>query len=220
MILSLTHLIDTGRALGADKPDPVAGRIADELAAYEILAISFARPSVGKGVREFALVRFSRSAEPIELQYARCLSITQDGKLESPTLKDLVKAKISLDTATLGGLVKSPKFVEVFLKARVLTQAAEDKADIRKAFDEWELRYNNQLTAEDAAKYVRAAALVGSVTTKEHRETRKLFRDQILKALADNPDALKKLAQVPVPSDELRKSRERVKELIEKAKKK
>jgi len=220
VILALTFLLDKGRALGADKPDPVAERIADELAAYKILEMSFERPDFGKGVRKSALERFSRSTEPIELQYARCLSITQDGDLGKLDLPKLVKVKLSLDSEVLKETLKSPKFAEVFVKSRVLAQEAADKDDIRKAYDDWEIRYNNAHTAEDAAKFLRAAAMVESVTTKEHQETRKQLRDQILKALADNPEALKKLAQAPQPSDELRKSRERVKELMEKAKKK
>jgi hypothetical protein len=223
VILALTFLLDSGRARSADMPDPVAEQIADQLASYEILAGSFlhlGNRGAGKGVKDFAIVRISRADEPIELQFARCLSISQDGDLERPTFKDLVKARINLDTAVLAAGLKEPKFVEALVKSRVLALAAEEKDDIRKAFDAWEIRYNNELTAESAARHLRTAAMVDSVTTKEHRETRRLLRNQILKALADDPEALKKLARVPEPSDELRKSRERVKELIEKARKK
>lgn len=223
VILSLTLSPDTGRGLGGEKPDPVAERIADQLASYEILASSFlhlGNRGTGKGVKDFVIVRISRSDEPIELKYARCLSISKDGDIERPTLKGLVKATINLDTAVLEAGLKEPSFAEVFVKARVLAAEAESKDEIRTAFDKWEVRYNNAFTVEDAAKFLRTAAMIDSVTTKEHQEIRKQLRDKIFKVLAADPQALKKLARAAQPSDEVRKSRERVKELIEKAKKK
>lgn len=215
----------TSRALLPEKADPIAERIADQLTAYEILAGSFLHAGnrgTGKGVKDFAIVRISRSAEPIELQYARCLSISQDGNvdLERPTFKGLVKSTINLSSAVLKEGLKEPKYAAALVRSRVLALAAENKDDNRKAFDAWEIRYHNALTAEDAAKFLRAAAMVDSVTTKEHRETRKLFRDQVLKVLADDPETLKTFAQAPQASEELQKSRNRVKALIEDARKK
>jgi hypothetical protein len=213
--LSLIFFLDSGRSPGADKPHPVAERIADQLATYAVMDRSF-----GKKVKSFVVGRFSTYDEPLEVKFAHCLLIAYPDIEKHPEQLRLVRAQLSLDAGVLQVLVKDEKYAALLIKSRSLTLAAENKADLRKTFDEWEIRYGKGFNAESAAALLRGAAMMKPIFPKELIEARTKLTAQISRLLADDAELVKTLADALKPTEEVQKSRTRVKELIEEARKK
>lgn len=203
------------------KPDEAEARlerIADQVAAYEVL-----RGVFGKEVKGFALDWLARSGYSPTYQFALGIRMsTHFPNVDKEQTKEharLVKSTIRLaeidseqQLRVLGRMMKDENWLALVLKERANWLSNEKNT---KNLTALEILYNETLKAADAADLVRNAAQ----TPKEFLAVRQQLRDVLIKTLHKRPDLQKLVPTSAEASAELLKSRKRVMDLVKEAEK-
>lgn len=197
-------------------------RVAEYLTHQNALEIMF-----GQSVEEWAARRISTYDEPLELKIARCLAVKffRYNKDFDKTAVDIDGiAKVAGTMMSLWGDDCKPKVLEKtstlakdLLKVEVMMRA--EKHDCAgEPFDTLETRYHKGMTVAAAANLVQLASSVKRNMPASFTAANIAMQERMGEALENDPALLEKLATLPAISDDLRKERERSKELLDRAK--
>jgi len=161
---------------------------------------------------------FELDDEPIDSISARLLVSTYGGY--PSTLKaaaDVWNTCAKVETDILTEMEKDVQYLSNAVTVAVA--AADVRNRSRDSIDAVESKANEQLTSELAIQVVKTASLLPNLRSKEFSEVVARFRGAVRAKLETNPDQLKPfLAERTVP-DQLRRSRARVRALLDEARK-
>ena len=199
---------NTARSPG---PEPSLDRIVDECTDYVILEIMFR-----KDVKCFALEWFSTLDEPIELKIARSgdIAFLQD---EDATSVELLEGRIKSAVAIFKGVAENyPQYPHDVVRNRAKKLADQEWVEIlMKKFHEWEIDYHNVTDAKQAARLVELARMVKKTLDAGGLwEARRQMKEKIREEIVKRPDFVKSYKTVFAESDELRKARDRARQLM------
>jgi hypothetical protein len=221
-----SHPSSQPRVVTTTSPVDTIEAVANRLACYAELGLRLKDMTTRRSlVREQLLERIATYEEPVDQQIARAWIVAYNGFREDTDLGksevELAKTKWRLDTAVLEMLAKDQKWAGSIVDIAAMTVSdanREGEADQLEKVYLGAIVESNSPSPVDSI--VRVTGVVEGLSTKEVLDARKQIRVSLRAALAERPDALKKLSSSWQSPPDLRELRQRARELVEKASKK
>lgn len=202
----------------AEKPLEDKERVVEHIVDYIVTYSEIGILSDNK-LKPWAMHRFAAYDEPVELRVARSLILSFnfiERAADDPSVKAIVKARLEIERL----LWKDETYIDNTYKVRRADLPRVGNLQAREIADRLEKDINDTTTPDRAENIAMMAAVVKSATNQEQLDARKKAKDRLRELVRNDPEIIKIFEAAIETADEMRKSRERVSELIKKAEKK
>jgi hypothetical protein len=223
LVLLLTALASTG--CGQTDKESLNEHVANRLATQALIQSAVAGGGSGPAPSA-TVVRTVAGRDDLSLDLKWSLALVmaysqfrgiQNYRNTLDSAASLMDVEIRLGTGALTNLAGDAQYADNLLKSG---SAAANVANRSNTSESFELQWNQKMDSAQAAEVIEVAARLTSAKQKDPLVVRDRLKSSILQAMQRHPDLLKPFAEQSGLSDELKKSRQRVKTLLEEAAKK
>ena len=204
---------------GQTRMESLNERVANRLATQELIksVVSKQPGAPGEAVIRMVAGRDDLSLD-LQLAFAAIIpySVFRDVNYKSAvdSSAGLLEVETRLGTAVLTNLAGDAQFAANVLSIHSAVAGVVNRSNTPEKF---ELEWNQKMDTQQAEAVVELAA---RLTLAKQKETRDRLKSTILQAMQRHPELVRPFAEQKSPSDDLKKSRQRVKALLDEAAKK